>query len=245
MQGIFFKVSSTKCQRRLDKIGTKTTKVNANGAPVDGAGQRAQKERERIRVDHPPIVGGTMAAITNGQVMVMPRNQEDGQTARTGLPQPLKTSTPKKVKKKRGVSTIIPKKEKMKFLALGEAKPIRLPIGVQIGKDKARKTVETGSTAQGFKSKYSKRLPTGRPTNLSVVLVLVGLEVRRRPRTPKTLALREQEREGKVQEVMVQLRKAGKGRTRYASKVSGVLEQLNTPSTSSTVLSSKDSLKKH
>ena len=101
MQGIFFKVSSTKCQRRLDKIGTKTTKVNANGAPVDGAGQRAQKERERIRVDHLLIVGGPMAAITNGQVMVMPRNQEDGRTVRAGFPQPLKTNTPKKVKKKK------------------------------------------------------------------------------------------------------------------------------------------------
>ena len=148
MQGIFFKVSSTKCQRRLDKIGTKTIKVNVSGAPVDGAGQRAQKERERIRVVHLPIVGGPMAAITNGQVMVMPRNREDGQTVRTaGFPQPPKTSMPKKE-----VSMIIPKKEKMKFLALGEVKPIRLPIGVQIGKGKARKTVETGSTARGFKS---------------------------------------------------------------------------------------------
>ena len=55
MQGIFFKVSSTKCQRRLDKIGTKTIKVNANGAPVDGAGTKAKeakREKERIKVGH-------------------------------------------------------------------------------------------------------------------------------------------------------------------------------------------------
>ena len=241
MQGIFFKVSSTKCQRRLDKIGTKTTKVNANGAPVDGAGQRAQKEKERIRVDHLPIVGGSMAAITNGQVMVMPRNREDGQTVRTaGFPQPPKMSTPKKAKKKKEASMTIPRKEKMKLLALDEVKPIQSLIGVQNGKDKARKTVETGSTAQGFKSKYSKRLPTGRPTNLSVVLVLVGLEVRRRPRTPKTPALRKQEREG-----MVQLQKAGKGRIRYSSKASGVSARPITPITSSMVLSSKEFPKRH
>ena len=152
MQGIFFKVSSTKCQRRLDKIGTKTKKVNANGVPVDGTGQRA-KEKERIRVDHLLIVGGPMAAITNGQVMVMPRNREDGQTVRTaGFPQPPKMSTPKKAKKKKEASMIIPRKEKMKLLALDEVKPIQLPIGVQNGKDKAKKIVETGSTARGFKS---------------------------------------------------------------------------------------------
>ena len=73
MQGIFFKVSSTKCQRRFDKIGTKATKAKVNGAPVDGAGKEAKKEKERIKVGHPLIVGGTMATIANGQAMSMPR----------------------------------------------------------------------------------------------------------------------------------------------------------------------------
>ena len=66
-------MSSTKCQRRLDKIGTKAIKAKANGVPVDGAGKKAQKEKEKVKVGHPQIVGGTMATIANGQAMSMPR----------------------------------------------------------------------------------------------------------------------------------------------------------------------------
>ncbi len=180
--------------------------IHSKEAPKGGAGPketRREKERvkEKAKAVRPLKSGGMKATGANGQVTRTPRTrrQKGGQISQAGShPHPLMKNMPQRVKKKSGFQMRSPKKKKKKktrILDLDQGELHQSLSGNRhelLGKNGSKeKTVEGGSTARESRNRKMRMQPIGRSTLLGEARV-ENPEVRLRPRTLQTPALREQ-----------------------------------------------------